>query len=158
MEDILVRGAALAKDQAKLTIRGVPDRPGIAARICHALAENKINVDMIIQNTSSKNLTDFSFTVAKTDLNDALRVTEQIRKEIGARAVQADEKIAKLSVVGVGMRSHVGVAEKMFSALAAEKINIQMISTSEIKISVVIDEERAEEALRAVHRAFELHK
>ena len=158
MEDILVRAAALAKDEAKLTIRGVPDKPGIAAKICHSLAEKNINIDMIVQNTSSDNLTDFSFTVSKADLDDASRVTEEIRKEIGAKSVQADEKIAKLSVVGVGMRSHVGVAEKMFSALAEKKINIQMISTSEIKISVVIDEERAEEALRAVHKAFELDK
>jgi len=158
MEDILVRGAALAKDEAKLTIRGVPDRPGIAAKICHDLAEKNINIDMIVQNTSSDNLTDFSFTVSKADLNDACSVAEDIRKEIKARSVQSDEKIAKLSVVGVGMRSHVGVAEKMFSALAAKKINIQMISTSEIKISVVIDDESAEEALRAVHKAFELDK
>ena len=158
MEDVVVRGAAVAQDEAKITLRGVPDRPGIAARILRAVAAKNINVDMIVQNASADGLADFSFTVPKTDLEEALALTATLKDEIGLKEVESNSRISKLSVVGVGMRSHAGVAERMFSALAAEKINIQMISTSEIKISCVIDEASGRRALAAVHRAFGLGK
>ncbi|MDO8136998.1 MAG: aspartate kinase [Candidatus Brocadiales bacterium] len=158
MEDVVVSGAAVTKDEAKITIRGVPDRPGQAAKIFKELARSNVNVDMIIQNISSHSLADITFTVPKAELKAALEATKRINEEIRAQEISSDSKIAKLSVVGIGMRSHCGVAEKMFSTLADEKINIQMISTSEIKISCVIDEAQAEQALRAVHKAFELDK
>lgn len=158
MEDIVVSGAAVTKDEAKITLRGVPDRPGVAARIFGELARCNISVDIIIQNIGSHGMTDLTFTVPKGDLQEALVATEKMKRELEAQEVSADSHIAKLSVVGIGMRSHCGVAEKMFSVLAQEGINIQMISTSEIKISCVIDETQAERALKAVHRAFELHK
>ncbi len=158
MEDIVVSGVTVTKDEAKITIRGIPDKPGQAAKIFHDIAKKNINVDMIIQNTSANNLADVTFTVSKKDTVAALKAAEKIKEEIGAREVNSDTKIAKLSVVGIGMRGHCGVAEKMFSALAEEKINIQMISTSEIKISCVIDEAHAERALRTVHHAFQLDK
>lgn len=156
MEDIVVSGAALSKDDAKITIRSVPDVPGQAAKIFHEIARRNINVDMIIQNTSVEGRADVTFTVPRSDLRNALNTAEKIKEELGAKEVIYDNKIAKLSVVGIGMRSHCGVAEKMFSALADEKINIQMISTSEIKISCVIEEAHADRALRAVHTAFGL--
>ena len=134
------------------------DKPGQAANIFHALARKKINVDMIIQNVSARGLTDLTFTVHKDDLPIALETTKKIQGEIKAEKIIADDKIAKLSVVGIGMRSHCGIAEKMFKTLSDEKINIQMISTSEIKISCVIEENQAEKALNAVHNAFELDK
>lgn len=158
MEDIVVSGAAVTKDEAKITLRGVPDRPGVAARIFGELARCNINVDIIIQNIGSHGMTDLTFTVPKGDLQEALKATKKMKEELKAQEVSADNRIAKLSVVGIGMRSHCGAAEKMFSALAQEGINIQMISTSEIKISCVIDEAQAERALKAVHKAFELHK
>ncbi len=156
MEDIVVSGAALSKDDAKITIRSVPDVPGQAAKIFHEIARRNINVDMIIQNTSVEGRADVTFTVPRSDLRNALNTAEKIKEDLGAKEVIYDNKIAKLSVVGIGMRSHCGVAEKMFSALADEKINIQMISTSEIKISCVIEEAHADRALRAVHTAFGL--
>ncbi|KPJ58357.1 MAG: aspartate kinase [Planctomycetes bacterium DG_23] len=158
MEDVVVRGAAVEKNEAKITIRGVPDRPGIAARILGSVAEQDLNIDMIVQNISAEGLTDVTLTVARSDLKEAIEVFEKLKKEIGARGVESDEHIAKISVVGVGMRTHSGVATKMFQALAEAGINIQMISTSEIKISCVIDEKSADEALRVVHKAFELEK
>jgi aspartate kinase len=158
MEDVLVRGAAVEKNEAKITIRGVPDRPGIAARILTSVAEQDLIIDMIIQNISAEGLTDVTLTVAKSDLKEAIEVFENLKEEIGAKGVEWDDNIAKISVVGVGMRTHSGVAAKMFGALAEAGINIQMISTSEIKISCVIDEESAGEALRAVHKVFELEK
>jgi len=158
MEDVVIRGAALARDAARITIRGVPDRPGVAARVCQAVAAKNINVDMIVQNSSTSGRADISFTVPKQDLKEAIEAARKLKNELGARGVHADSRIAKLSVVGVGMRSHAGVAEKMFSALAKEKVNIQMISTSEIKISCIIDDSSAQKALRAVHKAFELEK
>ena len=158
MEDIVVSGAAVTRDEAKITLRGVPDRPGVAARLFGELARCNINVDVIIQNIGSHGMTDITFTVPKGDLREAMEATRKMKEELQAQEVSADSKIAKLSVVGIGMRSHCGVAEKMFSALAQEGVNIQMISTSEIKISCVIDEAQAERALKAVHRAFELHK
>ena len=157
MEEIVVRGVALNKNQAKITLVGVPDRPGIAAHVFRALADDAINVDVIVQNIShgaKAPLTDLSFTVEKPDLAKARRVISGLAADIGFQEVNTDENIAALSIVGVGMRSHAGVAAKMFEALAAEGINIGMISTSEIKISVVIDLGRGEDALRAVHKAF----
>lgn len=156
MEDILVSGVAVSKDDAKITIRSVPDVPGQAAKIFHEIARRNINVDMIIQNTSVEGKADVTFTVPRSDLRNALNTAEKIKEDLGAKEVIYDNKIAKLSVVGIGMRSHCGVAEKMFSALADEKINIQMISTSEIKISCVIEEAHADRALRTVHTAFGL--
>ncbi|MGR3303716.1 MAG: aspartate kinase [Candidatus Scalindua sp.] len=158
MEDIVVSGATVTKNDAKITIIGVSDKPGQAAKIFHELAKENINIDMIIQNISAHGLTDVTFTVHKDDLPLALETTERIKKEIQAKEIVANDKIAKLSVVGIGMRTHSGIAEKMFKALSDEKINIQMISTSEIKISCVIEEDQAENALKTVHDAFELDK
>ncbi|MCF6159315.1 MAG: aspartate kinase [wastewater metagenome] len=158
MEDIVVSGAAVSKDDAKITIRAVPDVPGQAAKIFHEIAKRNINVDMIIQNASIEGRADVTFTVPRNDLQLALDTVERLKEELGAGEVLYDSKIAKLSVVGIGMRSHCGVAEKMFRVLADEKINIQMISTSEIKISCVIDDAHADRALRVVHTAFGLDK
>jgi aspartate kinase len=157
MEDVVIRGLALDKNQAKVTLVAVPDRPGVASRIFKALAEAAINVDMIVQNVShgaGAPTTDLSFTLDKPDLPKARQVIEAVQGEIGYRGLIADEKLGKLSIVGVGMRSHSGVAAKVFETLAQEGINVLMISTSEIKISVVIDLARAEQAMRAVHAAF----
>jgi aspartate kinase len=155
MEGVVIRGVALDKNQAKVTVVGVPDRPGTAARIFKALAEAAINVDMIVQNIShGTQATDISFTVDKPELLKARQVIDGVRAEIGFKEVLTDEKIGKLSIVGVGMRSHSGVAAKMFDTLACEGVNIAMISTSEIKISVVIDLDKAEQATRAVHAVF----
>ena len=157
MEDIVVRGVALDRNQAKLTLIGVPDRPGVAARVFRALADAAISVDVIVQNVShaaTAPLTDLSFTVDKPDLAKARGVIEGLKATVGFLDVTSDEQIAKLSIVGVGMRSHAGVAAKMFETLAQEGINIGMISTSEIKVSVVIGLGQADAAQRAVHRAF----
>jgi aspartate kinase len=159
MEDIVVSGAAIQKNEAKVTIRAVPDKPGQVAKIFGELAQRSINVDMIVQNTSDGGkCTDVTFTVLRTDLKDAVKASEKLNADIGGKGVTSDCTIAKVSVVGIGMRSHAGVASRMFGALADAKINIQMISTSEIKISCVIDEKHAEDALRAVHKAFQLGK
>ncbi|MGR3310624.1 MAG: aspartate kinase [Candidatus Brocadiales bacterium] len=158
MEKIVVSGATITKNEAKITIIGVYDKPGQAAKIFQELAKENVNVDMIIQNIGAQGLTDVTFTVLKDDLPQALATTKRIKEEIKAKKIIADDKIAKLSVVGVGMRSHCGIAEMLFSTLSNEKINIQMISTSEIKISCVIEEDQAERALIAVHRAFGLDK
>ncbi len=158
MEKIVVSGATVAKNEAKVAIIGVSDKPGQAAKIFQELAKENINVDMIIQNISAHGLADVTFTVPKDDLPLAIKTAERIKKEIMAKEVISNDKIAKLSIVGVGMRSHCGIAEKMFRTLSDEEINIQMISTSEIKISCVIDEEQAERALIAIHNAFELDK
>ncbi len=157
MEDVVIRGVSLDKNQAKLTVVGVPDQPGRAARIFRRLGDGAINVDMIVQSAShggTTRATDISFTVDKPDLLKARKVLEELRAEIGFSEVQADEGIGKVSIVGVGMRSHTGVAGKMFEVLASESINIGMISTSEIKISVVIDLAQGEQAVRALHQAF----
>ena len=156
LEQVDIRGAALQLNEAKVTIRDVPDQPGVAATIFGEIARTRVNVDMIVQNVSARGTTDLSFTVLQSDLPAARRTSEELAERIGAGSVEVDENIGKVSVVGVGMRSHTGVAEKMFGALAKSKINIQMISTSEIKISVVVEGSRGEEALRAVHDAFEL--
>jgi aspartate kinase len=158
MEEVVVRGIAHDLGEAKITMRHVPDRPGVAARLFGPLADKNINVDMIIQNTSEAGATDLSFTVQKTDLDRALEVCRGIRVELGAEDVVADAQIAKISVVGVGMRSHAGVAASMFKALAAADINIHMISTSEIKISCVVGQPDAEKAVRALHAAFGLDR
>ncbi len=157
MEQPIISGIAFNRDEAKLTVVGVPDRPGIAYQILGAIAEAKIDVDMIIQNVGHDGMTDFSFTVNRTDYDQALKLLEeQVRPHIGAREILGDARICKVSAVGVGMRSHPGVASKMFRTLAEEGINIQMISTSEIKTSVVLDEKYLELAVRALHRAFDL--
>ena len=157
MEGVVVRGVALDKNQAKVTLVAVPDKPGVAARIFKALGDATVNVDMIVQNISHGTgtpATDLSFTVEKADLLKAQKVIEGLKKEIGFGNVIATDRIAKLSIVGVGMKSHSGVAGKLFETLANEGVNIDMISTSEIKISVVIDLAKAEQAMKAVHAAF----
>ncbi|MDD5556751.1 MAG: aspartate kinase [bacterium] len=156
MEDMVLRGVTVDRDEAKLTILHVPDRPGIAAAIFGSMAEANINVDMIIQNVSAKGFTDVSFTVARDDFRRATAALEEVVGRIGAAGMTSDEDIAKVSVVGVGMKSHRGVASTMFSALAREGINIEMISTSEIKISCVVEAKDADRAARAVHEAFGL--
>ncbi|WP_271411228.1 aspartate kinase [Pseudomonas sp. Q1-7] len=156
MEQPIISGIAFNRDEAKLTIRGVPDIPGVAFKILGPISAANIEVDMIVQNVAHDNTTDFTFTVHRNDYQNAQRVLEQTANELGAREVIGDTKIAKVSIVGVGMRSHAGVASRMFEALAKETINIQMISTSEIKVSVVIEEKYLELAVRALHTAFEL--
>jgi len=156
MEQALVAGVAFNRDEAKVTILGVPDRPGIAYQILDPIADANIEVDVIVQNVGNEGLTDFSFTVHRNDLKKTLDILQKVRTHIGAREVIGDDKICKVGLVGVGMRSHVGVASKMFRALAEAGINIQMISTSEIKITVVIDEKYMELAVRELHKVFDL--
>lgn len=156
LEQVDVRGTALEENEAKITIRNVPDTPGIAADIFGRIARENVNVDIIVQNVSEAGKTDLTFTVVNTDLPMARVTAEALADELDCGRVEVDEDVAKLSIVGVGMRSHTGVAEKMFTALAQNKINIQMISTSEIKVSVVIAAEDGRKALKAVHDAFEL--
>jgi len=156
MEGILVSGVAYDKNEAKIAVLGVPDKPGIAAKILTPLSDAAISVDMIVQNVSHDGLTDFTFTVTKADLKKALLITNEAAKEIQAQEVQSDENISKISIVGLGMRSHAGVATRMFAVLAKNNINIGMISTSEIKVSVVIDEKYTELAVRVLHEEFGL--
>lgn len=156
MEKPIISGIAFNRDEAKITVTGVPDRPGIAYQILGPVAAANIDVDMIIQNVGHDGMTDFSFTVGRGDFDRAKAILEQVKAQVGAKEISGDKGIAKVSVVGVGMRSHVGIASNMFRTLAEEGINIQMISTSEIKISVVIDEKYLELAVRVLHRAFEL--
>ena len=158
MEDVVIRGVAVDKNQAKVTIAGVPDKPGIAAKVFKTIADANINIDVIVQNVSEKGFTDISFTVASNEAAKATKVLQPIVKDIGARDASSTTEIAKLSVVGIGMRSHPGVAAKMFETLAATGVNIDMISTSEIKISVIISLKDADKAARAIHDAFELGK
>jgi aspartate kinase len=158
MEQAIVSGIAHALDEAKITVAGVPDIPGIASKILGPIGRKNIEVDMILQNTGADGLTDFTFTVKRQDFAEALATLESVSKEFNAREIGGDDAIAKVSIVGVGMRSHAGVATRMFDALAAENINIQMISTSEIKISVVVAERYMELAVRALHAEFELHE
>lgn len=157
MEQPIISGIAFNRDEAKITVLGVPDKPGIAYQILGPIADANIDVDMIIQNTGADGATDFTFTVHKNEMNKALAIlNDKVQVHIGAREISGDDKIAKVSVVGVGMRSHVGIASQMFRTLAEEGINIQMISTSEIKIAVVVDEKYLELAVRVLHKAFEL--
>jgi aspartate kinase len=156
MEDIFISGVTYDKNQAKITIMQVPDRPGIAARLFTAIGNEGIVVDMIVQNISTEGYTDMTFTVPRTDFKKALRITEEVAKQLNAKGVISDDHISMVSLVGVGMKMHSGIASRMFSALAHEGINIMMISTSEIKISCVIDEKYTELAIRALHEAFNL--
>jgi aspartate kinase len=156
MEQATISGIAFNRDEAKITILGVPDRPGIAYQILGPIGDANIDVDMIVQNVSHDGLTDFSFTVNRGDYHRTLKLLEPVVKHIKARGVEGGDKIAKVSVVGVGMRSHAGIASSAFRTLAEEGINIEMISTSEIKISIVINEKYTELAVRALHKAFGL--
>ncbi|HCF5634897.1 TPA: aspartate kinase [Pseudomonas aeruginosa] len=156
MEQPIISGIAFNRDEAKLTIRGVPDTPGVAFKMLGPISAANVEVDMIVQNVAHDNTTDFTFTVHRNDYLNALEILKQTAANIGAREAIGDTNIAKVSIVGVGMRSHAGVASRMFEALAKESINIQMISTSEIKVSVVIEEKYLELAVRALHTAFEL--
>ena len=156
MEHPIVSGIAFNRDEAKVTIAGIPDTPGVAARILAPVGAANIEVDVIVQNVSADNTTDLTFTVNKGDMKKAVTILEGVAKELGARSVAGDDKVAKVSIVGVGMRSHAGVASRMFTALAADGINIQMITTSEIKISVIIEERFLELAVRTLHTAFDL--
>jgi aspartate kinase len=158
MEQPIISGIAFNRDEAKLTVVGVPDRPGIAAHILGPIADANIDVDMIVQNVGSNNTTDFTFTVHRNEYHKAMGILQEGLTSIGAKQVTGDDRIAKVSIVGVGMRTHAGIASKMFQILAGENINIQMISTSEIKISVVIDEKYLELAVRVLHQAFDLDK
>ena len=156
MEQALISGVTLNRDEAQVMVLGVPDRPGIASGLLGPVADANIEVDMIVQNSSADGATDFTFTVHRNEFDRTLEILKALSEEMGARGVQGDKRIVKVSIVGVGMRSHAGIASQMFRALAAENINIRMISTSEIKISVVIDEKYAELAVRTLHAAFGL--
>ena len=158
MEQVVVSGVTGDRNQAKVTFVGVPDKPGIAARIFGAIGAANILVDMIIQNVGQGDLTDLSFTIPRADLPKAVDLANRIAKDIGAKSVEVKDQIAKVSLVGVGMRSHSGVAARMFETLSREGINIMMISTSEIKISCVIEEKSMDPALRSLHEAFGLEK
>ena len=158
MEKAVVSGVAFDKNQARINVRGVPDKPGIAYQILGAVADANVEVDMIIQNVGCEGTTDFSFTVPRGDCKPTLELLNNLKNTIGATEVSGDDTVCKVSIVGLGMRSHVGVAAQMFRALAAEGINIQMISTSEIKVSVLIDEKYMELATRVLHKEFGLDK
>lgn len=158
MEQLVVSGIAFNRDEAKISVRGVPDQPGVASRLLAPIGEANIEVDVIVQNLAADQTTDITFTVNRNDMNKARQVLQKVADELGAREVVADDTVVKVSVVGVGMRSHAGVASTMFKALAADNINIQMITTSEIKISVIIDEKYLELAVRSLHTAFGLDK
>lgn len=158
MEQPIISGIAFSRDEAKFTVVGVPDRPGIAYQILGPISEANIDVDMIIQNIASDGTTDFSFTVPRGEFGRTKELLESLCAHVGAREIRADRSMAKVSLVGVGMRSHVGIASRMFRTLAEEGINIQMISTSEIKISVAIDEKYLELAVRVLHKEFELEE
>jgi len=153
-----VRGIAHDADIARLTVVSVPDRPGIAYQVFHALADANINVDIIVQNVSHDGATDLSFTVAAADLERAKRVLEPVIPQIGAAELLTDQNVAKVSIIGSGIRSHPGYADRMFGALASEGINIISISTSEIRITCLIDKDKVKNAVRALHRTFELEK
>ena len=156
MEQAQISGIAFNRDEAKLTVLGVPDQPGVASRILGPVADAGIEVDMIVQNIAEDSTTDFTFTVHRNDYPRALGILQDVARELRAREVSGDDKIVKISLVGVGMRSHAGIASRMFRALAEEGINIRMISTSEIKVSVVVDEKYLELGVRALHEAFDL--
>ena len=156
MEKVMVSGVAYDKNEARITITKVPDRPGVAAQIFQPVFEAGIVVDMIVQNTSEEGITDLTFTVSKSDFYKTMKLVNEVARKIKAEKVLGDENIAKVSVIGVGMRTHAGVAQKMFQTLADEGINIMMISTSEIKVSCIVEEKYTELAVRVLHRAFDL--
>ena len=156
MERLVVSGVTYNRDEAKITLFGVPDQPGVASRLFVPLSDAGVVVDVIVQNVSSQGQTDITFTCARGDLNRALPIVEKVRAELDAAGVTSDDSIVKVSVVGLGMKDHAGVASRMFRVLSDEGINIQMINTSEIKISVVVGEKYTELACRALHEAFEL--
>ena len=158
MEKVVISGVTYNKNEAKVTVRGVPDRPGVASILFSKLGKAGVNVDMIIQNIGEKGHSDVSFTVERNELKKTMKVVHEAARTLKPAGILSDENIAKVSVVGVGMRSHSGVAAKMFSALADEGVNIQMISTSEIKISVVIDQRDVAKAVSAIHEKFNLGK
>ena len=158
MEQPVISGIAFNRDEAKLTITGVPDVPGVASKILCPISDANVEVDMILQNVSAEGLTDFTFTVHRNDYDLALTTLKKVAIDMNATGAIGSDKIAKVSIVGVGMRSHAGVASRMFNSLAQENINIQMISTSEIKVSVVLDEKYLELAVRALHTTFEMDK
>jgi aspartate kinase len=159
MEEAVISGIAHNKDEAKVSLIGVPDIPGVAFKILKPISDKNIEVDMILQSVSSKEgRANFAFTVNRGDFEESKEILENLRSEMGALAVQSDDKIVKVSLVGIGMRSHAGIATKMFEVLHKENINIQMISTSEIKISVAIDEKYLELAVQSLHSAFNLDK
>jgi aspartate kinase len=153
-----VRGIAHDLDVAKITIAGIPDKPGIAAGIFEPLAKANISVDTIVQNASTANITDLTFTIAKSDLKKSMDVINPIAKQLNAKSVVTDSRLGKISIVGTGMQNTPGYAAKMFSALSKDGINIQLITTSEIRITCIIEEARVKDAVRALHRAFELEK
>lgn len=158
MEDVLIRGVSVNKDEAKLTLLAVPNKPGTAAKIFRTLADKGINIDMIVQNIGGKDATDITFTVARSELDNAVAALRSIEKTIGFKDIAQDANVAKISVVGIGMRSHAGVAATMFDTLGRESINIEMISTSEIKISCLIRKQDAEKAVKILHQEFQLGK
>ena len=158
VEDALITGIAFTKDESEIMIRGVKDSPGIAASILGPIGDADIEVDMIVQNVGSDGLADFTFTVSRKDFNKAIQVIEKNKKKMNFSDVSATKNIVKVSLIGVGMRSHAGIAGQMFSCLARKKINIRMISTSEIKISVVIDQKNLENAVKALHNEFKLER
>ena len=158
MEQALISGVTLNRDEAQVTVAGVPDRPGVASGILGPVAAANIEVDMIVQNTGADGTTDFTFTVNRNDYERTVEILERVAQEMGANGVRGDKKIVKISIVGVGMRSHAGIASRMFKALADDGINIRMISTSEIKISVVVDEKYSELGVRILHAEFGLEK
>ena len=158
MEEALVRSVILNEDEVKISIVGIPDKPGIAGTIFSKIADKNINVDVIIQNISAKGVADISFTVAKDDLERTLHVTSRLKSVVEPKKIECDKNIAKISIVGIGMRTSAGVAAKMFQILGENKINIRTISTSEIKISCLVDKEEGKKAVRVLHKAFELGK
>ncbi len=158
MEDVLIRGVSLSKNEAKLTLSGVPNLPGVAAAIFKTLAREGVNVDMIIQNIGKSTDTDISFTVPKNDADHAVRSLRVLAGKVGIKGISQDTEMAKISEVGIGMRSHAGVAAAMFDALGKNKINIEMISTSEIKISCVVKKRHSEKAVKILHDQFKLGK
>jgi aspartate kinase len=159
MENPIISGIAFNRDEAEVSVRGVPDKPGVAYQILGPIADANIDIDMIIQNVGESGATDFTFTVHKRDLKKTMSIlNEKVKTKINAREVIGDSKVAKLSLVGVGMRTHAGIASKMFKVLSDEKINISTISTSEIKISIILEEANLDSAVKALHKAFELEK
>jgi len=156
MEAPLISGIAFQRDEAKLTIRGIPDTPGVAHKVLGPISDAHINVDVIIQNASEKGFTDLTFTVPREDYQASYQILDELAAKLNAQDIRGDQNIAKISVVGVGMRSHSGVANTMFKTLADNDINIQMISTSEIKISVIVEESKMEKAVQVLHESFGL--